>query len=55
MAPTSPNVIMKSSYWMHAFDTTEIIGIEVPLVVEINMEGVIEQLQFSFGHINFES
>ena len=40
---------------MYAFDTIKIIVVEVPLVVEIDMEGVIEQLQFSFGHINFES
>ena len=55
IAPTSPLVIIKSSDWMYAFDTIKIIVVEVPLVVEIDMEGVIEQLQFSFGHINFES
>ena len=55
IAPTSPLVIIKSSDWMYAFDTINIIVVEVPLVVEIDMVRVIEQLMFSFGHINFES
>ena len=42
IAPTSPLVIIKSSDWMYAFDTINIIVVEVPLVVEIDMVRVIE-------------
>ena len=55
MARTSPHDMMKSSYWMHAFETIDITFIEVPLVVEIDVVRFIEERLFSFGHKNLES